>query len=119
MSDADQEALAQMIRAAVEEAQKRPPTPAIASSAIAQPAVPAQPATTTQPTSQPAKAGCGAAGGPPIDLTPPPVDQPQPKLVCQQKKVAAENVWQGKTAEFAFTIANEGEAPLAIRIKPG
>ena len=111
MTPADQDALAQMIRAAAEQGMAQQ------GREVAKPAAGEPP--TSQPTSQPGKAGCGATGGPPIDLTPPPLDQPQPKFVCDQKKVVAESVWQGKTAEFAFKIANEGEAPLAIRIKPG
>jgi hypothetical protein len=53
------------------------------------------------------------------DPLPPPPDQPQPKFVCEQTKVVAEPVWQGKSAEFHFTVRNEGEGPLVIRIKPG
>jgi hypothetical protein len=53
-----------------------------------------------------------------VDLTPPPPDQPQPKLVCKQTKMVGDPVWQGKNAVFTFTISNEGEGPLAIHIKP-
>ncbi len=53
-----------------------------------------------------------------VDLTPPPADQPQPKLVCKQTKIVSDPVWQGKEGAFTFTISNEGEAPLAIRVKP-
>lgn len=52
------------------------------------------------------------------ELTPPPPDQPQPKMVCKQVKVVGEPVWEGTLGEFTFTVSNEGEAPLAIRIKP-
>jgi hypothetical protein len=64
------------------------------------------------------KAGCCAAGAKAVDLTPPPPDQPQPKLVCKQTKIVSEPIWQGKEGVFKFTISNEGEAPLAIRVKP-
>ena len=117
MTEEQRDALAQMIRAAAEEGQKRqtaqqPPK-------TDQRAAAAQPSTTTQPGAEAQKAGCGATGGPPIDLTPLPPDQPQPKFACPQKKAVVEGVWQGKMAEFSFTIGNEGEAPLAVRIKPG
>ncbi len=116
MTEEDREALANMIRAAAEEGQKRQaaehPPKAEPRAATTQPA-------TTQPGAPPKKEGCGATGGPAIDLNPPPPDQPQPKFACQQKKVVTEGVWQGKTAEFSFTIGNEGEALLAVRIKPG
>jgi hypothetical protein len=55
--------------------------------------------------------------GPTVDLTPPPPDKPQPKLECKQRKVVAQDVWKGKSAEFNFTLTNAGEGPLAIRIK--
>jgi hypothetical protein len=115
MTDEDRDALAKMILAAAEEGQKRqaseqPQKPDVRTA-------PAQP--TTRPGEAPKKEGCGATGGPAIDLNPLPPDQPQPKFACKQKKVVTEGVWQGKTAEFSFTIGNEGEAPLAVRIKPG
>jgi uncharacterized membrane protein len=121
MTDQDREALAQMIRAAAEEGQKRqaaeqqqkknaPPAPAATPAASAQPTPDGQ---------APKKEGCGATSGPAVDLTPLPEDQPQPKFACKQKKVVAEQAWQGKQVEFTFTVGNEGEAPLAIRLKGG
>jgi len=74
---------------------------------------------TPQPADQPAGAPQGQKQvAPAPELTPPPADQPQPKAVCKQTKVVAAPVWQGKTAEFTFTLSNEGQAPLAIRVKP-
>ena len=67
----------------------------------------------------PAKEGCGATSGEAIDLTPPPVDQPQPKFACAERKAVAEGTWGGKAAEFTFTIGNDGEVPLAVRLKGG
>jgi len=64
------------------------------------------------------KAGCCPSDGKTVDLTPPPADQPQPKLVCKQTKIVADPIWQGKEGTFKFAISNEGQAPLAIRIKP-
>jgi hypothetical protein len=105
-----------------------PPTPLDRKSAtgkapdrgVERPAAPAQPAAAAQPgvDELAKKEGCGAPDDQKTELTPPPPDQPQPKFVCAQTKVIAEPVWQGKTAEFSFAIRNEGQAPLAIRVKP-
>jgi hypothetical protein len=54
-----------------------------------------------------------------VDLTPPPPDQPQPKLVVRNTKVRGADVWAGKPAVFRFDLANEGQAPLAIRLTGG
>ena len=114
MTDQERDALAALIRAAAEEGQKR------------QAAEPPKPKSEVKPTTQPAgthgheqakKEGCGSSGGATVDLTPPAPDQPQPKLECKDKKVVAQDVWQGKSAEFNFTLTNAGEGPLAIRIK--
>jgi hypothetical protein len=115
MSDEDREKLARMIREAAEagQQQRQPAAPIPKTDARVTGEKPAA----TPPRDD--KPGCGATGGAPIDLTPLPPDQPQPKFVCNPKKVVAEGVWQGQRAEFKFTIGNEGEAPLAVRIKPG
>jgi hypothetical protein len=111
MTDQERDALAAMIRAAAEQGQKR--------QAAEAPKPKLEVAPTTQPSAPGAakKEGCGAGGTPTIDLNPPPPDKPQPKLVVKQKKVIADDVWQGKKAEFNFTLTNAGEGPLAIRIK--
>jgi hypothetical protein len=113
MTDAERDALAAMIRAAAEEGQKHvaaePPKPQPGAKPTTQPAAVAPGADKTH--------GCGAGGATAIDLNPPPPDKPQPKIECKQKKVVAEDVWQGKPAEFNFTLTNAGEGPLAIRIK--
>jgi hypothetical protein len=113
MTEQERDALAQMIRAAAEEGQKRQ------AAEQAQPKPEAKP-----PTGQPAaagkpakKEGCGASGNATVDLNPPSPDKPQPKFECKQKKIVADDVWQGKMAQFKFTLTNAGEGPLAIRIK--
>ena len=69
--------------------------------------------------SQPAgKSGCGG-GTTAIDLTPPPLDAPQPHWVCEKPEVEIEPVWRGKTAEFVFKVSNSGEGVLNVRIKGG
>ena len=112
MSDTEQDALASAIRAAIE---ARRGTSAAQPNAA--PTTQRQPAPTTEPASQPTSSskGCGAAG-PGVDLTPPPLDQPQPKLVCPTKLVAP-NAWQNRPVEFNLTVNNEGQGVLAIRIK--
>ncbi len=87
---------------------------------VERPSTAGQPAATALPVvDEPAKKeGCGAPDDQKAKLTPPPPDQPQPKFVCAQTRVIAEPVWQGKTVEFSFAISNEGQAPLAIRVKP-
>jgi len=66
------------------------------------------------PTTQ-ASSGCGdksAAAEP----TPSPTG-PHPRWVVKEQKVTAEPVWRGKSVEFEFEVANEGEADLLIRLK--
>jgi len=114
MTDAERDALEEMIRAAVQAGQ----TKVIEEGAKDQAAPAATPA--AQPAGEGKEAGC--AGGTTIqkvDLTPPPPDQPQPKFVCKEPKVKLDGVWQGKPAEFKFHIGNDGQAPLAIRLKGG
>jgi hypothetical protein len=65
-----------------------------------------------------AKKGCGDTGGK-LDLTPPPPDAPQPKLVVTERTVTAEPVWQGKQVDFEWEIRNEGEGPLSIQVRGG
>ena len=134
MSDADREALAEMIRAAVTAAQKEKAEQAPAAPTVAtRPAPVASKKQVAPPSSAPAvmgpnppaegedkKAGCGpTVPSQPVDLTPPPEDQPQPKFAVKEKKITSDGVWQGKAAEFKFAISNEGQAPLAIRLKKG
>ncbi len=102
-----------------------PAQPAQSDAAAAQ--APAPGATTpanTTAAQKPAAAkndkGCGPTEtGAVVNLTPPPLDAPQPKYVCKEPKLVSEGVWQGETAEFTFQIANEGEGPLAIRLRGG
>ena len=75
-----------------------------------------QPAQAAQPAAKP---GCGATGEPLVDVTPPPPDQPQPKLVVKQLKVKSDDVWTAKQATFVWELSNEGEGPLAIRLRGG
>lgn len=123
-TDADREALEKLILEQVKAMQQ-------SSGAQTPPVPPAPPQTGSQapahatsqpaPGSQPAasKPGCGPSGPPTVDLTPPPPDQPQPKLVVKQTKVKVADVWAGKSAVWSFELANEGEAPLAIRLQGG
>lgn len=102
-----------------------PAQPAQSDAAAAQ--APAPGATTpanTTAAQKPAAAkndkGCGPTEtGAVVNLTPPTLDLPQPKYVCKEPKLVSEGVWQGETAEFTFQIANEGEGPLAIRLRGG
>lgn len=63
--------------------------------------------------------GCGPGEAGALDLTPPPPDQPQPRLVCPEPKVTLEPLWANETAVFAFVVRNEGEGPLNIRLRGG
>jgi hypothetical protein len=134
-TDEDREALAKLILAQAIAAQKdneaqqpqKPTAPEPAAKPSEKPAAslnaqqkePQKPAA-TQPANQPAaKPGCGATSDNPVDLTPPPPDQPQPKLVVKEAKVKADSVWAGKQATFKFDLTNEGEGPLAIRLRGG
>lgn len=140
MTDEEREALAEMIRAAVVAGQKEhaqdPAQPAAQPAAAKAPQAQAAPAKAADSTAKPAspaaatvaqagtaeapkKEGCGATTGDPIDLTPPPTDQPQPKFACATRKVVSEGTWGGKSADFTFTIGNDGQAPLAVRLKGG
>ena len=61
--------------------------------------------------------GCGTKPG---DTTPTPSpDGPQPVFVCKETKVDVGELWRGANAEFNFTIGNEGEGELHIRLKGG
>jgi hypothetical protein len=125
MSDADREALAEMIRAAVTAAQKEKAEQTPAPGASTTPGAPPSPAPAGMGPNPPADGEDKTAGGgptvpsQPVDLTPPPEDQPQPKFAVKEKKITSDGVWQGKAAEFKFAISNEGQAPLAIRLKKG
>lgn len=102
-----------------------PAQPAQSDAAAAQAPAPgaATPANTTaaqKPAAAKNDKGCGPTEtGAVVNLTPPPLDAPQPKYVCKEPKLVSEGVWQGETAEFTFKIANEGEGPLAIRLRGG
>lgn len=149
MSDAQREALVQMIQAAIKaqiEASQQdgpaerpaprhaparpgepsePATPAESDTAAAQARPPgaAEPARSTAAEKSPAAKsdkGCGPTEtSHTVDLTPPRLDEPQPKFVCQETKLVSAGVWQGETAEFTFQLANEGEGPLNIRLRGG
>lgn len=89
----------------------------------AQPATPAQPTSKTppapapQPTTQ-ATSDCHTPAST-DPLEPPPAGSPQPRYVCKAPSVTVDNVWRGQTANFAFTVANEGQATLRLRLKGG
>jgi hypothetical protein len=143
MSDQDRAALEELIRKAAIEAQKQnggdqaPAKPAEKKPAAATPKA-ASPMSTVnrsvteatpkgQESGDKAKGekpaaeaghGCGPSGAQ-LDLTPPAPELPQPKYVCKEPKITATPIWSGQTAEFKFTVANEGEGPLAIRLKGG
>jgi hypothetical protein len=130
-TDADRDALANLIRAQAEALQKakaeqernQPPPAKPTEAPAAQHKEPpaSAPATQPAPGSQPAagKPGCGPSGPPTVDLTPLPPDQPQPKLVVKEAKVKGADVWAGKSATWTFELVNEGQAPLAIRLTGG
>ncbi len=63
--------------------------------------------------------GGGCGGGRASNLTPPPLDAPQPKLVIKEREVTRDDVWRGQKVTFKFTFANEGKAPLDIHLKKG
>lgn len=60
--------------------------------------------------------GCGGTTG---SITPPPEDQPQPKLVVDEPVVEGEPVWAGDKMTFTWKVQNAGEGPLEIGIKKG
>lgn len=71
------------------------------------------------PTTQPAAKDCHGNPVPPVaSLTPPPPDQPQPKIVVDEPSLKVD-VWRGEVAVFPFKIRNAGEGPLQIQIKGG
>lgn len=134
-SEADRDRLAQMIRDAALAGQKsrqeQEPVKAqpISTAPPSEPAKP-KPATGPDPATEAAKpeahaegekkdAGCGSTGGTAVDLTPPPEDQPQPKVALKEPKITIEPVWRGTPAVFNFTVANEGAGPLAVKVKKG
>ncbi len=106
--------LAQANASAADDVVTPPPSPA-------NPPKPGQPPS-TQPTSKPAptsQANCHGNPGTQA-LVPPPEGSPQPKCVCKEPKVSLGSVWKsGKPVVATFEIANEGEAPLAIRLQGG
>lgn len=95
-------------------APKKPPVPG---KDAAKPG--AKPETPTQRTAQRGKGGCGDKNQTNPNLTPPPEDQPQPKLVCEKAEVKDVEVWQGEKAVFKYVLANKGEAPLNVLLKGG
>ncbi len=54
----------------------------------------------------------------PMELVPPLEGTPQPRVVSRTPVVHLDDVWKGQPAVFRFELANEGEAPLLIRVKP-
>ena len=51
-----------------------------------------------------------------------PTSQPAgklPKYRCDKPTVEIAEVWQGTSAQFTFTIANDGDADLSIKVKGG
>jgi hypothetical protein len=42
-----------------------------------------------------------------------------PKYRCDKPTVSVAEVWQGEQAKFTFTIANDGNADLSIKVKGG
>lgn len=68
-----------------------------------------------------AQEGEGGCGSKPGDATAPTpnTEGPQPLFVCKEPKVDIGEIWRGADAEFTFTVANEGEGELHIRLKGG
>jgi len=129
ISEAERQKLVELIQAAIqaqiEANAQQSPTPEPSKPTPPAPA-PAQEARAAQtPTSQAVaqaqNKGCGGPTepGPTLDLTPAPLDAPQPKYVCKEPSKTNKSAWVGQSAEFEFEIANEGAAPLAIRLKGG
>jgi hypothetical protein len=142
MSDTDRNSLAEQIRKQAETArQGQPAKPASAGPTRAAPAdaskatptnkapvgkiAPTAGATAPKSEESPAAPavqdaghkGCGATSGS-VDLTPPPADGPQPKFKSNGLKFEAD-AWVSKQAVFSVEVSNDGEAPLAIRLKGG
>jgi|GEM_PF-7119868 len=62
--------------------------------------------------------GCGSKPG--VNAAPTPSQTgPHPKYVCQAPKCVLDPIWRGTDAVFTFTIGNEGEADLQIRLRGG
>jgi hypothetical protein len=62
--------------------------------------------------------GCGSKPGEKAAPTPNP-EGPQPKYICKETTNNLGEIWRGVTAVFTFTIGNEGEGALQIRLKGG
>jgi hypothetical protein len=52
-----------------------------------------------------------------LDMTPPPADQPQPKLVYDRELYVADPIWRGQRARFVFNVRNEGQGVLNMKMK--
>ena len=131
LDEAQRKALADDIRRQVESTRQNPPakkptTPPVTPTPAAAPGIPGADATAPTAPQTPAaaeashkKEGCGGhEGGSGISFTPPPPDQPQPKFKPGSLKVESET-WIGRQVSFAVEFTNEGEGPLAIRLKGG
>ncbi len=49
-------------------------------------------------------------------FAPPPADQPQPKLACDEPNLPIRTLWKGQELSSAWEIRNAGGAPLRILI---
>ena len=47
-------------------------------------------------------------------LTPPPPDQPQPKLVCDRPLQEVAPIWEGAITTYTWEFANGGQVPLRV-----
>lgn len=111
-----------------EEAKKAPPATAKPTppQATARPATPVRPHSPQavrpaqrQSGAKEQEAGGCAKGSNTGPLQPPPPDQPQPKLVCEETEIERSDVWKGEMSDFTFKIRNAGEGPLQIQVKGG
>ena len=87
-----------------------------------EPSGPAAPPVSPAADRPPPPPGAPAANpGPParpMELVPPLEGTPQPRVVNRTPVARLNDVWKGQPAAFRFELANEGEAPLLIRVKP-
>jgi len=49
-------------------------------------------------------------------FAPPPADEPQPKLVCDEPNAPSQTIWKGQTLSCSWEIRNEGQATLRVQI---
>ncbi len=71
-------------------------------------------------TASPGALSAAAVGPPPrpMELVPPLEGTPQPRVQNRTPVGRVHAVWKGRPAVFRFDLANAGEAPLLIRVKP-